>query len=169
MKRRDALALGATAAVAVAAGAVVGALAIQSKSGAARLLSAAFADRAGRIRRLSEWQGRVALFNFWATWCAPCRDEMPLLDAAGRRFGVSIVGIGIDSAPNIFEFASKISVRYELLVADASAIALMRDLGNSSGGLPFTVVLDRAGRIASRKLGAFSGPELEEVLTPLLR
>ena len=168
MNRREALVLGAAGAVALAAGAVVGTLGIQSASGAAKLLSASFPDLEGRQRRLSEWQGRVTLFNFWATWCAPCREEMPLLDAAIRRYRISVVGIGIDQGSKIREFASNVGVRYDMLVADATAIPLMRALGNPSGALPFTVVLDRAGRIAGRKLGAFSSPELERIVNPLL-
>lgn len=118
---------------------------------------------------MSEWQGRVTLFNFWATWCAPCREEMPLLDAAAARFGFSVVGIGIDHAAKIREFSANIGVRYEMLVAEANAIDLMRVLGNTSGGLPFTLVLDRAGRIAARKLGPLSAGELQGIVTTLLR
>ena len=169
MQRREAVIVAAAGAAALAAGAFVGALGIQSASGAGKLLSASFPDLSGRPRRLSEWQGRVALFNFWATWCVPCSEEMPVLDAATRRFGVSVVGIGIDQAAKIREFAANIVVRYEMLVADASALELMKALGNGSGGLPFTVVLDRSGRIAARKLGAFSRAELEGVVAPLLR
>ncbi len=169
MRRRDALILGAVGASALAAGAVVGALGIQSASGAGKLLSASFPDLSGRMRRLSEWQGRVAIFNFWATWCEPCRDEMPVLDAAGPKFGIHVVGIGIDSADKIREFVANIGVRYETLVAGMAAIQLMKDLGNSPGGLPFTLVLDRAGRIAARKLGPLGDAELEGIVTPLLR
>ena len=169
MQRREALILGAAGAAALAAGALAGALAIQSRSGAGKLLSASYPDLSGRLRRLSEWQGRVTLFNFWATWCAPCRDEMPLLDAAVSQFGISVVGIGIDPADKIREFAVKVGVRYELLVATPEAIPLMKDLGNSQGGLPFSLVLDRAGRIAARKLGPMERAELERIVTPLLR
>jgi thiol-disulfide isomerase/thioredoxin len=169
MTRRDALVLGAVGAAALAAGALVGALGIQSSSGAGKLLSASFPDLSGRTRRLSEWQGRVVLFNFWATWCAPCREEMPLLDAATKRFGISVVGIGIDSADKIGEFASKIQVLYDLLVAGLEAVQLMKALGNASGGLPFSLILDRSGRVVHRKLGALSAAELEGILAPLLR
>jgi len=169
MRRREAVLLAAAGGVAVVAGAFVGALGVQSASGAAKLLSASFPDLSGRRRRLSEWQGRVTLFNFWATWCAPCREEMPLLDTLGVRLGISVVGIGIDNAAKIVEFAAKVGVRYQLLVADVSGLELMRALGNSSGSLPFTVVLDRAGRIAARKLGPLSAAELEGIAAPLLR
>jgi thiol-disulfide isomerase/thioredoxin len=169
MRRREVALLGAAGAVALGAGALVGALGIQSTSGAGKLLSASFPDLSGRTRRLIEWQGRVAIFNFWATWCAPCREEMPLLDAIASKYGVSVVGIGVDSVGKIREFVANVGIRYEVLVSDSRAIALVKDLGNPSGGLPFTVILDRAGRVALRKLGAFSQPELAAIVTALLR
>jgi len=169
MQRREVLVLGAAGAAALVAGGIVGALLIQSASGAGKLLSASFNDLSGRPRRLNEWQGRVVLFNFWATWCAPCREEMPVLDAAAQKYGFSAVGIGIDSAAKIREFAANYRIRYEMLVAGAEAIQLMKDLGNGPGGLPFSLVLDRRGRLAHRKLGPLAGPELEGIVTPLLR
>jgi len=169
MRRRELLILGGAGAVALAAGAIVGALAIQSASGAGKLFSASFRDLSGRPRRLSEWQGRVVLFNFWATWCAPCREEMPLLDAAARKYGFSVVGIGIDSAAKIGEFAANYRIRYEMLASDGDGIQLMKDLGNRSGGLPFSLLLDRQGRLAHRQLGPLSEAELAGIVTPLLR
>jgi thiol-disulfide isomerase/thioredoxin len=169
MRRRELLVLGGAGAAALVAGGIVGALAIQSASGAGKLLSASFSDLSGRPRRLSEWQGGVVLFNFWATWCAPCREEMPLLDAATRKYQFSAVGIGIDSASKISEFAAKYGIRYQMLVASGEAIQLMKDLGNPSGGLPFSLVLDRRGRVAHRKLGPLAEAELQGVMTPLLR
>ncbi|OAI53377.1 hypothetical protein AYO46_03300 [Betaproteobacteria bacterium SCGC AG-212-J23] len=169
MQRREAILLGAVGSVALAAGALVGALGIQSSSGAAKLLSASFPDLSGRLRRLSEWQGRVALFNFWATWCAPCREEIPLLGATSRKYGFPVIGIGIDTADKIREFAANYAVRYAMLISGPEAIPLMKAMGNSPGGLPFSVLLDRQGRLAHRKLGAFSRPELEGIVGPLLR
>ena len=169
MKRREVLVLGAAGAAALAAGGIVGALAIQSASGAGKLLSASFNDLSGRPRRLSEWQGRVVLFNFWATWCAPCREEMPILDVAARKHGFSAVGIGIDSVAKIREFAANYGIRYEMLVAGVDAIQLMKALGNSSGGLPFSLLLDRQGRVVHRKLGPLAEAELGGIVAPLLR
>ena len=169
MRRRELLVLGGAGAAALVAGGIVGALAIQSASGAGKLLSASFSDLSGRSRRLSEWQGGVVLFNFWATWCAPCREEMPLLDAATQKYRFPVVGIGIDSAAKIREFAANYRIRYEMLVAGADAIQLMKDLGNSAGGLPFSLLLDRRGRVAHRKLGPLAEAELQEIVTPLLR
>ena len=169
MRRREALILGVAGAAALAAGGIVGALAIQSASGAGKLLSASFSDLSGQPRRLSEWRGRVVLFNFWATWCAPCREEMPILDATARKYGFSAVGIGIDSAAKIREFAANYGIRYEMLVAGADAVALMKDLGNPSGGLPFSLVLDRRGRVAHRRVGRLTQAELEGIVSALLR
>lgn len=172
LARREALILGGVGLAAAAAGAVVGALTLQSGSGAADLLAARFHDLSGRQRQLLDWQGRVLLCNFWATWCAPCREEIPLLVAAKQQWlttGVEIVGIGIDSADKIGEFARSYKINYPVLVADATAIDLMRGLGNRSGGLPYTVVFDRSGAVVHRRLGALTAGELQQVLASMLR
>ena len=170
--RRDALILGATGLGALLAGSVVGALALQSSSGAADLLAASFVVLTGRPRSVREWQGRVLLCNFWATWCEPCREEVPLLIAAQQQYlakGLTIVGIGIDSAENIRQFSATYGISYPSLIGSADVFMLLRRLGNRSGGLPYTVVLDRKGALASRKLGAFRREELDQVLAGMLR
>jgi thiol-disulfide isomerase/thioredoxin len=170
--RREALILGATAAAALAGGGLVAALRLQSASGAARLLGAQFADLTGRERQLIEWRGRLGLINFWATWCEPCREEVHILDAAEQQYrsqGFSAIGIGIDSAANVRQFASNYKLSYQMLIAGPETIDLMRALGNSSGGLPFSVLLSRSGEVVHRKLGAFSAAELQQVVASLLR
>ena len=143
---------------------------MQGQSGAADLLAARYPDLDGRMRRLREWHGRVVVCNFWATWCAPCREEVPLLVAARERWldkGVEIVGIAIDSADNIQEFTKAYRVNYPVLIANATALELLRKLGNRSGGLPYTVVLDPAGGVNSRHLGALTEAELRRVVESL--
>lgn len=170
-RRRNALVLAGIGAGAAAAGALVGALGLQSRSGAADLLSATLPDLKGRPHRLLELRGRPIVCNFWASWCAPCREEIPLLVAAKQQYaerGLAVVGIGIDSASNIREFAGKLSINYLLLVAGAEGIELMRRLGNRSGALPFTVSLDRRGAVHATKLGAYRAPDLAKVLDGLL-
>jgi len=170
--RREALILAAAGVAAAGAGLIAGALVLQSRSGASALLSAAYPDLSGRPRRLLDWKGRVLVCNFWATWCAPCREEMPMLSRMREKYesiGVEFVGISIDTAPKILEFSKTHAVSYPLLVADAGAIDLMRGLGNPSGALPFTVVLDRAGAVAYRRLGALTQEELEKALVGFLR
>ena len=169
--RRKALALAGIGAGAAAAGALVGALVVQSKSGAARLLSATFIDLEGSSRRLLDWRGQVLACNFWATWCAPCREEVPLLVAAKQQYGSSgfeVVGIGIDHVAKIRDFAANYRVNYPMLIAGGEAIDLMRGLGNSAAALPYTVLLDRSGGIAGTRLGAFRKEELKQVVEGLL-
>ena len=170
--RRNALILGAVALGAAAVGGVVGALALQARSGAADLLASRFPDLSGQPRQLLEWQGRSLVCNFWATWCAPCREEIPLLSVAQEKYapnGIQVVGIAIDNAANVGEFAKSVKITYPVLLAGPPAIDLMRRLGNASGGLPFTVLLDRHGRLGDRKLGAFTAPDLDSAVTALLR
>jgi thiol-disulfide isomerase/thioredoxin len=111
------------------------------------------------------------LVNFWATWCPPCVEEMPELngfDAEFRARGLQIVGIGIDSASNIREFSDKTPMSYPLLVAGASGLELVRRLGNTSGALPFTVIVDRAGQVTWRTLGRFRTAELRAAILKIL-
>jgi thiol-disulfide isomerase/thioredoxin len=170
--RRDLLIVGAVGLAAAAAGALVGPLALQSNSGAADLLSARYPDVSGNVRQMLEWKGKTLVANFWATWCAPCREEIPLLAANRSKYaskGVEVVGIGIDSAEKIAQFAKEVPMAYPVLVAGAPAIDVMRKLGNQSGGLPYTVILDPSGAVAYRRLGALKPGELEKVLDGMLR
>ena len=166
------LILGAVAVAAAAAGGLVGMRALRRQPGTQELLSASFPDLSGRRRRLSEWQGRPLLCNFWATWCAPCREELPLLEAAFREnapIGLQVVGIAVDNAANVAKFLKSVEIGYTVLIAEGSAIGLMRTLGNSGGVLPFSVTVDAARRLRQRKLGAYSAQELRSDLAVLLR
>jgi thiol-disulfide isomerase/thioredoxin len=165
------LILGAVAVVAAAAGGIVG-VGLRRQSGSEELLAASYPDLSGRRRRLSEWHGRPLLCNFWASWCAPCREELPLLDAAFREnagIGLQVVGIAVDNAANVSKYLKSVQIGYTVLVAEGSAMGLMRALGNPSGMLPFSVTVDRAGHLRQRKVGAYSAQELRSDLAALLR
>lgn len=115
-------------------------------------------DATGRPVALADLRRQPTVVNFWATWCPPCIEEMPELDDLATEFaprGLRVVGIGIDSAPNIRQFSENSPMGYPLLVAGTSGLELVRRLGNTAGALPFTVVLDRDGRIVWRTLGRF--------------
>jgi thiol-disulfide isomerase/thioredoxin len=168
--RRNALLLAAAGVGAAAAGALAGALALQSRSGAADLLAARYPDLEGRVHRLLDWRGKVLLGNFWATWCAPCREEVPILISAKQQWSrerFEVVGIAVDKRDNVREFSRMYQINYPVLVADATTLELVRKLGNRAGALPYTVVLDATGTIAYRHLGAFTAADLRRVLASL--
>jgi len=180
--RRKALILGAAGLAAAAAGFLLGPILLQSTNGGGggegeasgnlALRSANLVDLAGQPRRLGEWQDRILLCNFWATWCAPCLEEIPLLMAARAKFassGVEIVGIAIDNPSKVREFTTSFNISYPILLAEADGLDLMRKLGNSAGGLPYTVIADRQGNVVHRKLGAFHRGALDAILGPLTR
>src|ERR1044071_8179581 len=117
--RRELLALAGVGLAAGVAGAVLGPFALQSTSGASALLSTVFPDLTGHARRLRDWRGKVAVCNFWATWCAPCLEEMPMLITLYDKYrgrGVDVVGIAVDKLQNVVEFAAKLKVTYPLLI-----------------------------------------------------
>jgi thiol-disulfide isomerase/thioredoxin len=118
---------------------------------------------------LSTLKGRPIVVNFWATWCAPCVQEMPYLDAiAKERPEIAFVGIGIDTAQNIIQFVAKLPVSYQLLVAGHAGIAMVRELGNSAGGLPFTVLFDANGSIFDSILGQVEPTDLRNRIERLV-
>ncbi len=128
-------------------------------------------DAAGAPQNFGQWKGKVLVLNFWATWCEPCREEIPALIRTQQKFGangVQIVGIGIDSAAKIRDFSKEYKINYPLTVGGLDQIDLSRRLGNKIGGLPYTLVIDRAGRVVKTKLGGISEAELEALLRPLL-
>jgi thiol-disulfide isomerase/thioredoxin len=171
--RREALILGAAGVAAAAAGFLVGPLLLKEKGRADSVLrSATLVDLAGKPRQAAEWEGQILVWNFWATWCAPCREEIPLLIAAREKYersGIEIVGIAIDNAAKVREFSSSLNISYPILLAEADGLDLMVKLGNRSGGLPYTVVIDRQGNLVYRRLGALREGDLDAVLGPLTR
>jgi len=171
--RREALILGAAGIAAAATGFLIGPLLLKTNGREDRVLrSASLVDLTGKVRKAAEWEGRILVWNFWATWCAPCREEIPLLIAARKKygpFGVEIVGIAVDNAAKVRQYALSFNIPYPVLVAEASGLDLMRALGNSSGGLPYTVVVDRGGAVIRRKLGAFRQTELDAILGSLTK
>lgn len=172
--RRELLILAGAGLAAAAVGFLAGPALLRLGAGAeAEALGAAvFDDLQGRRRRLAEWRGKVLVCNFWATWCAPCREEIPLLVAARQKYGpagVEIVGIAIDNAAKVREFVATFKIPYPILVAESDGLDLMRQLGNTGGGLPYTVIADREGRLVHRKLGALKEVELDGFLRPLVK
>ena len=125
-------------------------------------------DLEGRTRRPDEWDGKVLVVNFWATWCAPCREEIPLLiDLGRRRPGVQVVGIAVDTAPLVQAFVKEIGIDYPILL-DGLEGRTMRRYGNRIGAIPFTVVVGRDGVVAYVRAGVLEADELDKVTAALL-
>jgi thiol-disulfide isomerase/thioredoxin len=125
----------------------------------------------GGIYGPGAWAGKVLVLNFWATWCPPCREEIPdLMDlqaAYGKR-GLQIVGIAIDDPKAAHEYATRLKVNYPNLVGAWDGQRVAEDYGNRIGALPFTVIVDRHGRIAYTKPGQIARDEAEAIVIPLL-
>jgi peroxiredoxin len=119
----------------------------------------------GETVPMSKWKGDVLVVNFWATWCPPCVEEMPELEAMQHELAssnVQILGIGIDSESNIRSFAEKLDISYPLYIAGLEGTRLASELGNRSGGLPFTLLIDRNGEINKSYLGRLDMNVLEK-------
>ncbi|MEO6928356.1 MAG: TlpA disulfide reductase family protein [Casimicrobiaceae bacterium] len=140
-------------------------------SAAATLYAVTLPDLAGVPQSLQQWRGKVLVVNFWATWCVPCREEMPALVALQSRYGakgLQIVGIGIDDAGKMRQFTRSIDLNYPALDGGYGALELSRVVGNAAMALPYTVVLDRGGKVIAQQLGPFTARQLDELATQLL-
>jgi thiol-disulfide isomerase/thioredoxin len=129
------------------------------------LFTAAYVDLDGRPARL-ERAARPLVVNFWARWCAPCRVEIPELAALhARRSGVDVLGLNIESDPApVRDFARAYEITYPVLLTREGGLDLMRTLGNAKAGLPFTLWLDRQGRIVALRLGVLVREQLDAAL-----
>ena len=149
---------------------------LTGKSGAEQAVSAGpgviyatkFPDVQGNSQPLAQWNRRLLVVNFWATWCGPCKEEMPILKSLQARFGsrgLQIIGIAADTQSNVANFGKSIAINYPLLVAETGAIDFSRRLGNRLGLLPHTLVLKPGGKIIFTKLGPISEAEMAEIIT----
>jgi thiol-disulfide isomerase/thioredoxin len=113
--------------------------------------------------QMATLRGRPLVLNFWATWCEPCLREMPALDRFSRDFsssGWQVIGIAVDQLDKVTAFLARTPVSFMIAVADSSALALARSLGNEAGALPFSVVVSAGGALTYRKLGESSYDDL---------
>ena len=135
---------------------------------AGAIYTAQFAEADGKEHRLGEWQHKLLVINFWATWCGPCKEEMPILARLQEKYAannVQIVGIAVDSRVNVSNFAKKFHAGYPLLPDEAGAIEFSKRLGNRLGLLPFTVVLKPGGEPVFTRLGVVTEAEMIALIT----
>jgi thiol-disulfide isomerase/thioredoxin len=128
-------------------------------------------DADGNRRSSSEFEGRAVLFNFWATWCAPCRREIPLLNALQAEYadrGLQVVGIAVDTAENVAAYQAELPLRYPSLHGELDAIEVGRRFGLDLYGLPVSVFTDRQGRILGSHVGELDRDQAEGYLAKML-
>ena len=114
--------------------------------------------------QLSDFRGKKLLMNFWATWCPPCVEELPMLSrfqSEHAKHDWQVIGLAVDQAAAVSRFLQKTPVDFPVAIANKQGLDLSRKLGNDRGGLPFTVVLNRQGRVTQRKIGQLSSSDLE--------
>lgn len=146
-------------------------LQLSEEADVSALLAARLPDVNGAEISLGDARDRILVINFWATWCVPCRDEIPDFIKLQSEFGskgVRFFGIAAEKPDKIPAFAKEFGINYPLLAADHAAIDLARQLGNQVGGLPFTVVLDDKRRIVHRQLGVLKPEKLRSIFAEYL-
>lgn len=163
MNRRLLLGTVAAAAAAAGAGAAWWRLRVQDRPLPADFWTLRFERPEGGELVLADLRQRPLLVNFWATWCAPCLRELPLLNQFQREHGTTgwqVVGLAVDGPTPVREFLAKRPLAFPVGLAGLDGTELARALGNDVGGLPFSVLIDRAGQVRERKLGALVEADL---------
>lgn len=136
-----------------------------------RLLSARLNGLDGNPQSIEQWRGKVLIVNFWATWCAPCREEIPEFVKTQAKFsanGVQFVGIAVDTAERVAIYSKEMGINYPLLVGGIETMDLARDVGDRAGVLPFSLIIDRTGRVVTTVIGVLKPEKLEKELQPLI-
>lgn len=131
----------------------------------ALLFAATLNDLDDKPVALERYRGKPLIVNFWARWCGPCRVEIPELIAIrqAHKGKLEVLGIGIeDKADAAKEFARAYEMDYPVFVARDKGIPLMQALGNTKGGLPFTIVIDRNGQVVQKKMGIMKKADLDD-------
>ncbi|QFY41493.1 TlpA family protein disulfide reductase [Candidatus Methylospira mobilis] len=167
------LVLSLVMAAAFAAGILGGHARLASSPKAERLdTTLSFSDHMGSAHRLSEWQGKWLAVNFWAPWCTPCLEEIPLFTEAQAALGsqgLQVIGIALDDAGNVAQYLAEKPLNYPVLMGDENGVGLAAALGNEYGVLPYTVIFAPDGHIAHTQLGPFQQTEFADLVKGLMR
>ena len=133
-----------------------------------RLPTFSLNDNRGRKTPIATWQGKSLILNFWATWCAPCRREIPLLKTLNGQWGsrdVQVVGIAVDYPEKVAAFAEEMKIPYPLLVGEQDALDVAAQLGVASPVFPFTVFTDNRGEVVALYVGQLHEAQANLILS----
>ena len=128
-------------------------------------------DEHGNERKLSDWKNSVIVINFWATWCAPCKKEIPLLNKTQIKYeedGLQIIGIAIDNLSSVKKFTSTLPLEYPSLLSGVDATRIINKFGNKAGVLPYTVIINRQGKIVEIASGLLTKKYLHHAIEKYL-
>jgi thiol-disulfide isomerase/thioredoxin len=129
-------------------------------------------DLSGVQHNIDQWQGKILIINFWATWCPPCRKEIPEFIDLQEQYshkGLQFIGIAIDEQEAVNQYLNSTKINYPVLIGADKGIALAHQLGNSVDTVPFTIVVDQHKQIIHRQPGEFSREQILKLITPLMR
>ncbi|MDX8129322.1 TlpA disulfide reductase family protein [Methylomonas sp. OY6] len=128
-------------------------------------------DLADTPQSVAQWQGKILIINFWATWCPPCLKEIPefiKLQDEYKDKGVQFVGIAIEDKQPVEDYLKRIKINYPVLIGGEGATMLAQQLGNVINTVPFTVIINQQGQIVHHQLGELTRDKVLEVIAPLL-
>ena len=128
-------------------------------------------DVEGKSRSITEWDGKTLVINFWATWCAPCRREIPMLNAlsaARAAQGVAVIGIAVDLRDKVVPYAKEVGINYPLLIGEEDGLDAASAFGLGSIGLPTTVFVDATGRVVTAHLGELHADQADLIVDTIL-
>jgi thiol-disulfide isomerase/thioredoxin len=135
------------------------------------IFSAQLPDLQNKTQAFVQWKGKPLIINFWATWCGPCREEIPEFIALQKQYAgkVRFIGVAIDELKDVSAFSKQYGINYPILFGEANAMELMRKEGNQLGGLPFTAIYNAKGERVAIELGRLKKEKLESYLKDLTR